>query len=207
MPKYKQEMKPVFFQQWDSHLTEKCHVPVFTIPMSLLGARIKSFNDIIQQLSTDILAPCAGSLQAWEIITAQKDLKRSKSKRSKRNKNVSIKHLNVSWVKPCSHLMKDGASRRTAEQRSRMRLPLLSGSLLTYRSEVTREAARVLGISRAAMASLHKNSLMLERSTFLPSPSLRESQTSLKQMIQNITRLLFSELLLFASVKRIWMDC
>lgn len=94
MPKYKQEMKPVFFQQWDSHLTEKCHVPVFTIPMSLLGARIKSFNDIIQQLSTDIMAPCAGSLQPREIITAQKILKRSKSKSSKRNKNVSIKHLN-----------------------------------------------------------------------------------------------------------------
>lgn len=72
--------------------------------------------------------------------------------------------------------MKEGARRRTTEQRSGMRRPLFSGSLLTQRSEVTREAARVLGIPRAAMASLHRNSLMLERSTFLPSPSLRKLQ-------------------------------
>lgn len=47
--------------------------------MSLLDARIKSLNDIIQQLSANLMPPCTGTLQAREIISTQKDLKRSKS--------------------------------------------------------------------------------------------------------------------------------
>lgn len=83
---------------------------------------------------------------------------------------------NILLKNKVSYLMKDGARRSTTEQRSETRLPLFRGSLVTQRSEVTKEAARVLGIPRAAMASLHRNSLMLERSTFLPSPSLRKVQ-------------------------------
>ena len=48
--------------------------------MSLLDARIKSLNDVIQQLSADVMPPCTGTLQAREIITTPKDLKRSKPK-------------------------------------------------------------------------------------------------------------------------------
>ena len=73
------------YKHWDyqhltPHLSEKRHVPAFPVAVSLLDARIKSLNDIIQQLSADVIAPGTGTLQAWELIPAQKDLKRSKSK-------------------------------------------------------------------------------------------------------------------------------
>lgn len=59
---------------------------------------------------------------------------------------------------------------------------------MTRESDVTTEPARVVGIPRAKMASLHKNSRMLERKTLRPSACL-ESKMSGKTLMKLMKRL------------------
>lgn len=54
-----------------------------------------------------------------------------------------------------------------------------------------------MAMPRAAMASLHRNSLMLERSTFLPSPSLGEGQKSLINQV-HLERSIYNILLMLS---------
>lgn len=74
------------------------------------------------------------------------------------------------------HLRKVGAMRSTTEHLSLRGFPLYCTSRTTLVSEVTTEPALVVGIPRKCMTSLHRNSRMLERRTFLPSACLRRTQ-------------------------------
>lgn len=62
-----------------SYLSEKREISFFPVVVSLLNVWIETLNHIIQQLSTDVMAPCTGTLQAREFIPAQEDLKGAKS--------------------------------------------------------------------------------------------------------------------------------
>ena len=61
-----------------SDLSEKSHVPLHPIWIVLLDLRVEHLNDIIHHLTSDLIAPIAGTQAASELIGRLEDLKGSK---------------------------------------------------------------------------------------------------------------------------------
>lgn len=78
-----------------SDLSEEGHVPLHPIWVILLDLGVKHLNDIIHHLTSDVIAPTAGTPAARVLVGLLEDLKGSEPARREhhRDKQLSCIHL------------------------------------------------------------------------------------------------------------------